>query len=752
MLFISKEETVIWYNLYMRKCNFILPVLLLLSALVLHAENAAPVVGRASFTVSEGAAENIQAVKEGEGFVSGTVTKSSLVTRMDFQLNDKILHTSVQDYAQPAELAAVAQKCLTSGPDECFFYYKSYENSANKALAARANTELSVLSLQRGQIKQAQAYIDKAAQLDPEDPFIELTRGWTLFAAGKYKKARKSFANMLFLTADFEYASSAKLGTALAYYFEGNVQKTAENFQYIYTSDPYMISFAAYMMGRLAADKKSSRYQAPVFLQQALSHDGHNYPAMQLLASLSAQNKQNKLPAFQAYSTLYSLDSADQEAKKQVEKFAEDLSGNLSDYLFFLRLDRPIVQDLPSVKSQVIKMALYANRWQNPVSLQKINLIPSGIMVVSSEHLGEVLKSPSYVTRTLEFNPETKAVDFKDKYGHVEFSSRRPFTVSTEKEVKTLVVKDASAADLFAADLSDKELKGALTVIPQEDGMLLINEVYAEDLIPALLATQAQAVQHPQALAALSVVFRAALKEAAEKNATQIYHITDNDVYFKFKGINLTVLAMLEAAKNSRGLELSNTDLGYYSACGSVTFDQVANTQHRPDYTYSPVNLSKYILSNPPADLYARPNDQTRWADVKWIYLYDGKDIQARLNARVKFGTLRAMTPLKLSPNGRVLAMRFTGSKATYDAQTPQEVSYILSAGTMRSTFFDFVPMYKGKKIARVLVRGYDTGTGVGLCVNGADGLARDGRDYQGIIKYYFPNARILDTHTGEVH
>ena len=95
MLFISKEETVIWYNLYMRKCNFILPVLLLLSALVLHAENAAPVVGRASFTVSEGAAENIQAVKEGEGFVSGTVTKSSLVTRMDFQLNDKILHTSV---------------------------------------------------------------------------------------------------------------------------------------------------------------------------------------------------------------------------------------------------------------------------------------------------------------------------------------------------------------------------------------------------------------------------------------------------------------------------------------------------------------------------------------------------------------------------------------------------------------------------------------------------------------------------------
>ena len=60
--------------------------------------------------------------------------------------------------------------------------------------------------------------------------------------------------------------------------------------------------------------------------------------------------------------------------------------------------------------------------------------------------------------------------------------------------------------------------------------------------------------------------------------------------------------------------------------------------------------------------------------------------------------------------------------------------------------------MYKGKNIVRVLLRGYDSGTGVGLCVAGAEGLAKGGRDYQGIIKYYFPNARILNTQTGEIH
>lgn len=338
----------------MRKCiniSFVFAVLFLAVVLFAQTEQkGVPAVGHVSYTLSEGAAENIEAVKEGAGFVSGTVSKSSLVTRVDSQLNDKILHTSVQDYQQPKELAEVAKKCLNAEPEECYFYYKFYEKAEDVSVAARANLELSILSLQRGQVKQALAHINQAALLSPEDPFIELTRGWTWFAAGKYKKARKSFADLLFLTADFEYVSSAKLGTALSYYYEGNRTQTAADLQYIYTSDPYMISFAAYMMGRLAADEKKSRYQAPVFLQQALSHDGHNYPAMQLLADFS-KDKNSNLAAFQAFSTLYSLDPADKKSKKQVELFAQELSGNLADYLYFLRLDRPIVQDLPYTNS-----------------------------------------------------------------------------------------------------------------------------------------------------------------------------------------------------------------------------------------------------------------------------------------------------------------------------------------------------------------------------------------------------------------
>ena len=134
------------------------------------------------------------------------------------------------------------------------------------------------------------------------------------------------------------------------------------------------------------------------------------------------------------------------------------------------------------------------------------------------------------------------------------------------------------------------------------------------------------------------------------------------------------------------------------------------------------------------------------------MYVYDGKEIQNRIAYKQNIGKLRAIMPTSLTPNGRILSIRFEGSKGSYEAKTPQEAAFILSAGTMRSNLFDIVPLYKGKNIKSVLVRGYETGFGYGLCLQGADGLAKKGMDYKGIIKYYFPNARILNTTTGTIN
>lgn len=729
----------------MKKC-------LLLLAFLAGALSAPQAVWSAPDAVASAAAGTVAAQPtDEEEAPAQTVSKSTLAaTRVDSKLNETVLHQTVLDYTLPPEIADVAQKCVQGDTDECYFSFKTFENASDPKVASAANLELAVMSLQRGLVKQAVKYADAACRYNPDDPFAELTRGWILLSSGKYKKARQSFQNLLYLTADFEYVSSAKLGTALAWYLDGKKEQAATELQYLYTSNPYAISFVSYMLGRIASEMKSSRKLAPVFLQQALSHDERNYAAVELFAKLSEKDKDN-LRAWQYYSTLYSLDPENKDLAKKIAKYAKKLGDKSVDYLFYLRLEQPIVHEMISTPSEKVKMALYANREQVPQELQAFSLMSSGTMRVEDEKLGTVLRAPSYIEKTIVFNPETGGVDFQNAKGHVEFSAKRPFTVSLENADRTLLVRNATAKNIFAADLSDKELKGALIVIPTPTGIKLVNEVNAEDLIPALLATQVQDVTHESALQALAVVFRSALLKAVADHQDEPYHITDNDVHFQFKGINLIFKKLLDASKESSKIRLTEAQAGAYADCGVLTADSLENSAYKPGYVFSPANVSKYILSNPPADLYSRPQDPTRWSGVKWMYLYDGKEIQNRIAVKQNIGKLRALTPTSFTPTGRILSMRFEGSKGSYEAKTPQEVAFILSAGTMRSNLFDAVPLYKGKNIKSVLVRGYDTGLGYGLCLQGADGLAKQGADYMAIIKYYFPEARILDTATGTI-
>lgn len=679
-----------------------------------------------------------------------TTTTSLTTVKMRSRFSDPSLFKSVLSYKLPAELEGALDKCRQGLTDECFFSLKGFEADPNPALASAANMELAALALQRGMPKEALAYAQAAVKLTPDDPYPVLYSGWVYLSLGKYKKARQAFADLMYLTADFEYVSSAKLGTALTWYFDGDEKKAAQDLQYLYTADPYTISLTAYLLGDVSSRMKGSKQFAPIFLQQALEHDKNNYAAVKLLAKL-AEKEKNKLHAWQYYATLYALDPQNEAVAKKMAKYEDAIGAKAENFLYYLRLENPIAARVESVPSPEVRMALYATREGKPAVLQSLKFIPSGTARITDEKLGEVKSLASYQERRLEYNPQTAAVDLLDAKGHVEFSAKRPFVISLEQDDRTLLLRDAVTPNLFAADLSDKELKGSVTVIPQEGGMTFINTVRAEDLVPSLLAARTQEIRQEEALRALAVVFRSALLDTVEKNPQAPYHITDNDSFFKFRGINMVFPNLLEAARVSVGVRLKNTQPGLYEDCGPLGADTCTNTLHKPDYQFSVVNVGKYMLSNPPVDLVSKPQDSTHWSDVKWVYLFDGADVEERLNRQMKFGRLRALEPLKRTQNGRVLSMRFTGSKGTYEAQTPQEIAFLLGAGSLRSNFFDIIPFYKGKNIRSFMVRGYDSGLGVGLCLQGAEGLAKEGLDYMGIIKYYFPEARLLDTKTGKI-
>ena len=115
------------------------------------------------------------------------------------------------------------------------------------------------------------------------------------------------------------------------------------------------------------------------------------------------------------------------------------------------------------------------------------------------------------------------------------------------------------------------------------------------------------------------------------------------------------------------------------------------------------------------------------------------KEIEARLKQKYDIGSLKYFEPAQTTPYGRVKAMRFVGSKKSVETDF-DEANFIIAAGTLRSPFFTFVPFKKD-----ILLLGSDSGAGKGLCIDGAFGLAREGKTSQEIIKYYYPDLEITE-------
>jgi len=143
------------------------------------------------------------------------------------------------------------------------------------------------------------------------------------------------------------------------------------------------------------------------------------------------------------------------------------------------------------------------------------------------------------------------------------------------------------------------------------------------------------------------------------------------------------------------------------------------------------------MFSNPPADLLSAPKDPTQWSEIKWIYAIPIKDIQARLKQNFNIGKLKYFEVADFSDTGRVLAVRFVGSKKTIELPF-KEANFVLSAGTLRSDFFTFIPFKK-----EILFIGSDTGNGSGICIAGAIGLAGEQKNADDILNYYYPSYKI---------
>lgn len=665
----------------------------------------------------------------------------------DIKLNNTIITKTVFNYPDYAELTPAKDALINGNTEQALQIYTQIAKAPDIKTEIKLQSALNAaqIYLQRRDYKQALYFADLAVSADKTDPSAQLFKIWVYAAQGKVKSAKKAADDLLFLTADFEYLASSKLAMAQAYFNAGKKKESMEILQNLYGTNPYIISHAVYLMGRLSF--KDYKISSALF-EQSLAHDGNNLPAQKYQAQIQYNQKQY-VPAWQSYASLYILDNKDKTAKQHLKKLTKKLKSDPINYLFYTKLSELYTKKPVQPQGRLLKIGLYSNYSSQLTPIKSFILMPGADFTIEEQDKGRVISGEAYTPKAIVFDDKNQGIHIQNKWGAADFSTRKPFIIKLNKEGYSFLVKDVKADDIFAADLSDKELKGSLLVLPQKDGMKLINYTTLEDVLPSLLMSITRGSKRPALLEAAAIALRTDIEQRLNYiQADAQFDIPDNTPYIKYGGVNMQSSFLQQAVQNTKGKVLAlpqNNDLpllgqaDIYDACSTETENGLKNTNEKINYKFSPINLFKFMFSNPPQDLYSAPQDPTLWSQVKWAYLIDLKEIQTRLNRKYKTGTLKYFEPAKITPQGRIITMRFKGSKKTVEIPFEQ-ANFILAQGTLRSPFFTYIPFKKD-----VLFIGADTGKGKGLCIDGATGMARQGYNAKQILNYYYPQLIITN-------
>jgi stage II sporulation protein D len=136
----------------------------------------------------------------------------------------------------------------------------------------------------------------------------------------------------------------------------------------------------------------------------------------------------------------------------------------------------------------------------------------------------------------------------------------------------------------------------------------------------------------------------------------------------------------------------------------------------------------------------AGPSFERESSWTEWVRRASGRELARRMSARVAGTEVRDLTVTKRSPSGRVVEMRVVTDAAEltlkgFDVRQALEVPEMLFT-------FSRTKGPQGEIEFVFLGRGW--GHGVGLCQNGAYGMALGGASYDAILRHYYRGIEIV--------
>jgi len=352
----------------------------------------------------------------------------------------------------------------------------------------------------------------------------------------------------------------------------------------------------------------------------------------------------------------------------------------------------------------------------------------------------------------------------------------------------------------------NQRFQGSLKFLIENDVLTAVNVLPVENYLTSVISSEMNATSSLELLKAHSIISRSWLLAQTDKSKDIIasnkeyeseirtddeivkwydkedhtlYDVCADDHCQRYQGITkLVAHNAQEAVTATRGVVLKYDDkicdARFSKSCGGISesFENVWEPVKHPylqkiiDYKFESeeydldlrkeVAAEKWIRNNPSA--YCNTTDEKILSQVlvdydqnttdfyRWRVEYNQSEIAELLKSKtgIDFGELVDLVPIERGYSGRLIKLKFVGTKKTLTIGKELEIRKILSTSHLYSSAFviDKENIVDGIPQKFILI-GAGWGHGVGLCQIGAAVMGEVGFSFDVILLHYFKNSEI---------
>ncbi len=281
--------------------------------------------------------------------------------------------------------------------------------------------------------------------------------------------------------------------------------------------------------------------------------------------------------------------------------------------------------------------------------------------------------------------------------------------------------------------IGDDWYRGRLRLVARADGLLAVNHVPLEEYLYSVVGSEMYPYWPLEALKAQAVAARSFVLFRMRRPADPDFDVGRTVTWQAYKGYSRESDSTRSAVAATTGQVVAHRgqiiEAVYHAASGG-------HTENVEDIWSAP---RPYLRGVPDFDQEAP------------VYSWQKTFTQAELSRLLPgVGQVTGLTPVRTTPQGRVVQMRVTGTAGNKTFTGP-ELRRLLD---LRSTLFQVAPTRGDIAITNLVnqsnggfaFQGRGFGHGLGMSQWGAFGLAQRGYNYQQILQYYYQGTEISPT------